>query len=107
MNLLNPFHLQVFYGVVRLAKMGCDRTSVFLVLMLERCPFILTFSVSPTYCMPHFLHCIQVDQISCFACDVPDVVLSAGCLAFDSIAYYNLLAAFAAFGVTLGVSSVS
>ena len=35
--------------------------SIFLVLMSEQCPFILMCMefLSPTYCRPHFLHCIK------------------------------------------------
>ena len=43
-------------------KWAATGFSVFLVLMSERCPFILAcraFSVSPTYCRPHFFHVIR------------------------------------------------
>ena len=47
-------------------KWAATGFSVFLVLMSERCPFILAcraFSVSPTYCTPQLLACYKIDQI--------------------------------------------
>ena len=43
-------------------KWAATSLSIFLVLMSEQCPFILmcrAFSVSPTYCSPHFSHFIN------------------------------------------------
>ena len=55
-DLLDPPHFTMWSGWKMWAATGF---SVFLVLMSERCLFILmcrVFSVSLTYCRPHFLH---------------------------------------------------
>ena len=64
-NLLYPHHFKIFHGVVRLAEVG-HNWLFFLVLISKRCPFIRAcraFSVSPTYCRPHFLHVIRYTRL--------------------------------------------
>ena len=61
-NLLYPHHFQIFHGVVLLAEVG--RNWLFClprpdVGVVSIHPGVQGFSVSPTYCRPHFLHVIR------------------------------------------------
>ena len=85
-------------------KWAATGFSVFFVLMSEQCPFILmwrVFSISPTYCRPHFVHDMQIFYLSR---DVVSNVLSPCNLAFECVAYRCLLAAFTQFVVAFAVA---